>query len=139
MQVLSDSAKVFCILIHKKFQGWLNDTMQHISYGQSVPKQSRGGRVSSAQFRYSMEQCEDFAGLEEDTKPYDLLKLVKRTGKAMGFTPAMTELLDYYMAFTREQDWRAGARPIVYQCLVQNSHGSRHFRASCQPPRKTAL
>lgn len=82
---------------------------------------SRGGRVSSAELRYSQQLCEDFAGLETDTNRYDLLLLVKRAGKAAGFSSKMIQLLDYYMAFTRDADWEEGARPIVYQSLAKTA------------------
>jgi hypothetical protein len=93
--------------------------MHHISLElPSVPPSipnSRGGRISSAALRHSHQQCEDFAGLEATTNRYDLLLLVKRAGKAAGFSSRMIHLLDYYMAFTRDTDWEEGARPIVYQ------------------------
>lgn len=82
---------------------------------------SRGGRVSSDELRHSLQLCEDFAGLEADTNRYDLLLLVKRAGKAAGFSSKMIQLLDYYMAFTRDADWEEGARPIVYQSLAKTA------------------
>ncbi|WP_386821018.1 plasmid replication protein RepC [Luteolibacter algae] len=86
----------------------------------STPER-RGGRVSSPKLRKSLEQAEDFLGLEEQTNRYDLLILVKRAGKAAGFTPRMTELLDYYMSFTREIDWEEGHSPIVYQSISRTA------------------
>ncbi len=83
--------------------------------------QSRGGRISSPKLRASIEQSEDFAGLEENTNHYDLLILVKRAGREAGFTSKMIELLDYYMAFTRDMDWSAGSRPIVFQSLSKTA------------------
>ena len=74
-----------------------------------------GGRIASPKLRQSLEQCEDFAGLEENTNRYDLLLLVKRAGKSAGFSPRMIALLDYYMSFTRDIDWEEGSRPIVFQ------------------------
>ena len=76
-----------------------------------------GGRIASPKLRETQEQCEDFAGLEEGVNRYDLLLLVKRAGKAAGFSPRMISLLDYYMAFTRDIDWEEGSRPIVYKAL----------------------
>ena len=80
-----------------------------------------GGRVASAAYRQSLECSEDFDGLEENTNRYDLLLLVKRAGKAAGFSPRMIVLLDYYMAFTRDVDWEEGGRPIVYQSLARTA------------------
>jgi len=80
-----------------------------------------GGRIASDAYRKSLADCEDFTGLEENTNRYDLLLLVKRTGKLAGFSPRMIHLLDYYMAFTCELDWEEGSRPIVYQSLARTS------------------
>ncbi|WP_158261033.1 MULTISPECIES: plasmid replication protein RepC [Pirellulaceae] len=82
---------------------------------------SGGGRVSSPQYRQSLQFCEDFQGLEEDVNRYDLLLLVKKVGKLAGFTPRTIQLLDYYLAYTRDQDWRAESRPIVYQSLSRTA------------------
>lgn len=89
----------------------------------SIAPQTRrgGGRASSIQYRHSLSLCDDFAGLEEDTNRYQLLLLVKRVGKAAGFTPRMIQLLDYYMAFTRDQDWEGGSRPIVFQSVAKTA------------------
>ena len=84
-------------------------------------KQSRGGRISSPKLRHSIELSQDFTGLEESINRYDLLVLVKRVGRLAGFTSKMIELLDYYMGFTREQDWEEGANPIVYQSLSKTA------------------
>lgn len=98
------------------------DTMQHISSHASQTNPNRGGgRIASPAFRQSLDQCEDFTGLEEKTNRYDLLLLAKRTGKLAGFSPRMIYLLDYYMAFTCELDWEEGSRPIVYQSLARTS------------------
>src|SRR5687768_3700716 len=106
MQVTRDSAMEFCALIPRVLTLRASQNMQHISTQiSSIIPQSRGGRVSSAELRHSIQMSEDFAGLEKDTNRYDLLVLVKRAGKAAGFTPKMIQLLDYYMAFTRDADW----------------------------------
>ena len=80
-----------------------------------------GGRINSPKLRRSLQRSEDFSGLEQDTQKYDLLLLVKRAGKRAGFSPRMVELLDYYMAFTRDIDWERGSRPIIYQSLAAGS------------------
>lgn len=83
--------------------------------------QRGGGRVSSPAYRQSLIRSDDFTGLEEGIDRYELLLLVKRVGKAAGFTPRMMQLLDYYFAFTREIDWEQGSRPIVYQSLSRTA------------------
>ena len=97
--------------------------MQHLQQTISILDQNqyRGGRVNSAKHRSAIELCEDFSGLEENVNRYDLLLLVKRVGKSAGFTPRMIQLLDYYMAFTRDIDWEEGSRPIVYQSLARTA------------------
>src|SRR3982751_1949914 len=118
MQVTSDSAMEFCVLIHR-FSRSAYDHMQHIQTN-SVPSFS-GGRRSTPELRASVQMAEAFEGLPQEVDRYDLLILVKRAGKGAGFTSAMIELLDYYMAFTRECDWEQGARPIVYQSVSKTA------------------
>lgn len=65
--------------------------------------------------------ADEWCGLERTVKPYELLLLVKRLGKAGGFTPRMVHLLEYYIAFTREIDWREGQFPIVYQTQTKTA------------------
>ncbi len=89
--------------------------MQHISSNILPSKQGRGGRISSPKLRETIDQSQDFTGLEESVKPFDLLTLVKRAGKGAGFSSKMIRLLDHYMMFSREIDWREGGQPIVYQ------------------------
>jgi hypothetical protein len=65
--------------------------------------------------------AEAFEGLPAEVERYDLLTLVKRAGRQAGFTSGMIELLDYYMAFTRECDWEKGARPVIFQSLARTA------------------
>ena len=97
------------------------DTMQHTSQYNLPDIRHGGGRISSAKLRNTIEQCEDFTGLEEGVNRYDLLLLVKRAGKHCGFSSKMIQLLDYYMAYTRDIDWEQGSRPIVYQSLSRTA------------------
>ena len=80
-----------------------------------------GCRIGSAGFRQAQTFCEEFTGLEEGVNRYDLLLLVKKIGQQAGFTPRMIQLLDYYMAYTRDCDWEEGARPIVYQSISRTA------------------
>lgn len=96
--------------------------MQHIQTHISLDAISRGGgRIASDRYRESLQICDDFTGLEENTNRYDLLLLVKRVGKLAGFTPRMIHLLDYYMAYTTELDWEQGSQPIVFQSLSRTA------------------
>ena len=87
----------------------------------SLSNRNRGGRVSSPKLRQSIELSGEFTGLEENINRYDLLILVKRVGRLAGFTSKMIQLLDYYMSFTRDQDWEEGGSPIVYQSLSKTA------------------
>jgi len=80
-----------------------------------------GARISTPELRHSLKLSEYFDGLEKDVQRYDLLVLVKRAGKAAGFTPRLIQLLDYYMAFTRDSDWEEGRNPIVYQSVSKTA------------------
>lgn len=93
----------------------------HLPAIAAAPQFRGGGRIGSAALRHSYELSAEFAGLEADTNRYDLLLLVKRAGRSAGFSSRMIQLLDYYMAFTRDADWEEGARPIVYQSLAKTS------------------
>lgn len=97
------------------------DTMHHISHLNLPDSKHGGGRISSPKLRDTLASCEDFTGLEEGVNRYDLLLLVKRAGKQCGFSSKMIQLLDYYMAFTRDCDWEEGSRPIVYQSLSRTA------------------
>lgn len=93
------------------------NTMQHVNI-QNLPS---GGRRSSPKFRETLAYSEDFKGLPEHVTQFDLLKLVKRAGREIGMSDRMTQLLEYYVLFTREQDWKPGSRPIVYQSLYKTA------------------
>ena len=101
----------------------MNDHLLNISALKQHPEghKVRGGRIGSSSHRKSYAQAEDFTGLEENVNRYDLLLLVKRMGKSAGFTPRMINLLDYYMAFTRDIDWEQGSSPIIYQSLSKTA------------------
>lgn len=80
-----------------------------------------GGRVSSPKIRGADQFSDEFEGLAEDAKRFELLKLVKRVGAYAGFTSKMVQLLEYYLVFTKDCDWKAGNRPIVYQALSKTA------------------
>ncbi len=77
-----------------------------------------GGRVSSPKFRASLQSAEEFCGLEEDVNRFYALKLIKKVGKELGFTPELTEMLEYYLIRTNEVDWTEGNQPICYQAVI---------------------
>jgi len=88
---------------------------------QSTDTLNPNGRACSPKIRQSQTVTDEFCGLERTAKPYELLLLVKRVGKAGGFTTRMIHLLEYYLAFTREIDWQEGQYPIVYQTQTKTA------------------
>lgn len=85
------------------------------------PAYRGGGRVASDRLRAAQSLADEFTGLEEGADRYGLLLLVKKAGRVAGFTPRMIQLLDYYLAFTRDIDWEEGSRPIVFQSLARTA------------------
>jgi replication initiation protein RepC len=86
--------------------------MEHVS---SILTPANGGRISTPKFREASRKADEFKGLPQDVTRFDLLKLVKHAGSELGFTDSMTRLLEHYMLFTKEQDWKEGSHPVVYQ------------------------
>jgi len=112
------------MLLHRRIIKGQKYDMEHIctdTKQNSLKSAGRGGRIGSSALRVSIEQSHDFTGLEQNVNRYDLLLLVKRTGKHMGFSPRMIALLDYYMSFTRNIDWEEGSSPIIYQSLSKTA------------------
>lgn len=81
----------------------------------------RGGRIASPALRTAQSLSEQSWELEEDFKRYDLLRLVKQAGKLAGFSARMISLLDYYLAFLRDEDFEAGSHAIVYQSVTKTA------------------
>jgi len=86
-----------------------------------------GGRISTPKFREASRQADEFKGLPEGVTRFDLLKLVKHAGREVGFTDSMIQLLEYYLLYTKEQDWKDGARPVMYQSQYKTA---LHFGVS---------
>lgn len=126
MQVACDSAAGLCTLFSVADAAMTSTTLDPNEPSLAHPGATQqpmrgGGRVASDRYRQTLQESDDFAGLEADANRYDLLLLVKRAGKAAGFTPRMVQLLDYYLAYTADVDWEAGGRPIVYQSLARTA------------------
>lgn len=99
----------------------MQDTNQVISPPSTIGLRGGGGRAASEALRASHALCGRFAGLEEGESRYRLMLLVKKAGKLAGFSRSATHLLEYYLAFTRDQDWEEGSRPIVYQSVTKTA------------------
>ncbi len=70
---------------------------------------------------FQQADIEEAPQLPTDVSRYEILSLIKRLGKAVGFTPRMIQLLDHYVSFTRDIDWAEGARPVVFQSLQRTA------------------
>lgn len=79
-----------------------------------------GGRCSSPQYRHSLSYSENFIGLPDDFDKWELLRLCKRVGKAAGLTPRLLQLLEYYLGFSRPQDFASG-NAVCYQSLARTA------------------
>lgn len=55
-----------------------------------------------------------FSGLERGQRKSSLLALVKQAGPAIGVSEQSLYLLDQLLAYSKECDWEAGRRPIVW-------------------------
>ncbi len=92
--------------------------MQHVherSFDHSLSPRSQQGTDNA-------EEGACFNGLPQGVGRYDLLMLIKKTGKVAGFKSRMVELLDYYMAYTRDSDWEEGAYgPVIYQSIARTA------------------
>lgn len=89
-------------------------TMENVNFYEP-PK---GGRISSAKFRASLQKAEEFSGLNENVSRFHALKLIKQAGKIAGFRPELVELLEYYLVRTQDIDWTKDNQPICYQTVT---------------------
>ncbi len=81
-------------------------------------KKPTGGRISTPKIRsYLRDPDSEEYGLDQDYDRYELLLLVKRAGKAAGFSRSMTALLEHYIMYTQDIDWQEGSFPIVFKSL----------------------
>ncbi len=58
-------------------------------------------------------------GLDDDIKPFQLLRLVRDVGHQIGLTGGDVQHLDYLISHTKEIDWTAGERPVVYKSVCK--------------------
>jgi replication initiation protein RepC len=57
---------------------------------------------------------EDFRGLPESISPAAALGAMKRASAYIGIPPSVVQLLDMLFSWTKPDDWRVGALPIVW-------------------------
>ena len=81
---------------------------------QPISSPPTGRRASSPLHRDMAARAARFAGLPANVSPYDILRLIKRVGNDIGFTPVLVQHLEYLIGFTRPGDWEPGNRPVVY-------------------------
>ncbi len=56
---------------------------------------------------------------DKNIRPFDLLRLVRDIGHQIGLSGGDIQHLDYLISHTREVDWVAGERPIVYKSVCK--------------------
>lgn len=57
--------------------------------------------------------------IDADIKPFDLLRLVRDIGHQIGLSGGDIQHLDYLISHTKEIDWEAGQRPIIYKSVCK--------------------
>jgi len=57
---------------------------------------------------------EDFRGLPESITPAAALGAMKRASAYIGIPPSVVQVLDMLFSWTKPDDWRAGALPVVW-------------------------
>lgn len=57
---------------------------------------------------------EEFRGLPESISPAAALGAMKRASAYIGIPPSVVQLLDMLFSWTKPDDWRAGALPVVW-------------------------
>ncbi len=73
-----------------------------------------GFRTVSYYTQQLADQAADFDGLPQDCARGQVLAAFKRAAPAMGISPRLRDAIDVLFAFTQDQDWHRGARPIVW-------------------------
>jgi replication initiation protein RepC len=69
--------------------------------------------------------AERFGGLPPGVSRGRILAIFKRAASALGIPPRLRDAIDVLMAFSQDQDWQAGQRPIVWpsNALLQDQLG----------------
>src|SRR5512143_1454564 len=58
--------------------------------------------------------AERFAGLPDGVSKGQVLSACKQATQPLGVSPRLRDAVDVLFAFSKEQDWQAGTRPIVW-------------------------
>jgi len=56
---------------------------------------------------------DEFRGLPGNVSPYVALGAMKRAAAYIGVPPGVVQLLDTLFSWTKTDDWKAGALPVV--------------------------
>ena len=81
---------------------------------QPISSPPTGRRASSPLHRDMAARAARFAGLPANVSPYDILRLIKRVGSDLVFTPVLVQHLEYLIGFTRPGDREPGNEPVVH-------------------------
>ena len=85
--------------------------MKHLNPGASVPT---GLRRMSTSAQLMAQMVEKFDGTDAGKKKGMFLAAVKQAAPALHLTDKALIMLDQLLAFSKEQDWDAGRRPVVW-------------------------
>jgi replication initiation protein RepC len=82
------------------------------------PKFAEGlRRISPAPLNAAV-TAERFGGLRANHSRGHILAAFKRAASYLGIAPRLRDAIDVLMAFSQDQDWQAGSRPIVWPSKV---------------------
>ena len=80
-----------------------------------------GSRITRKSYLELTKLSNNFKGLPEGVGRYDLLLLIKRVGRNLGFSTSLISHLEYLINHTRDSDWLDGGRPIVYKTVQKTA------------------
>ncbi len=87
---------------------------QHVS-------NASGGRIYTKLLRNQLEYSKNFQGLPENITYYDILRLIKKVGRKIGFNSVLISHLEYLLNHTKNHDWIDGGRPIIYKTVQKTA------------------
>ncbi len=81
----------------------------------------RGSRRASNAYLSSLARAREFSGLPDGMTRFDLIHLVRDAGACVGMTRRQIEHLEFLITYTRDRDWTAGERPVVYLTVMSTA------------------
>lgn len=85
----------------------------------TTPLPFRGGRPCSPDARRATALADSFSGLPDGVTRWRLAAAVRAAARPLGLSSAALRLLEHYIDLTYDQDWEAGAEPVIGRPLVE--------------------